>query len=90
MYTALIIGLVGLLTWYICTRLELQSASSDVFFSAQHRAREEMTRTERAAHRHERSLAHQYVRFFKSTGIGLTVIGFGGAAAIYGLDAFAT
>ena len=48
-----------------------------------------MTRSEHASHRHERSSAHQFVRFFKSVGIGLTVIGFVGAAVIYGLGAFA-
>jgi hypothetical protein len=44
-----------------------------------------MTRSERASDRHQRSSAHQSVGFFKSVGIGLTVIGFGGVAVIYGL-----
>jgi len=79
MYTALIVGIVGLLIWVICSRLELESAASDVFFASEHKAREEMTRAERASHRHEQSLAHQAVGFFKSVGIGLTAIGFGGA-----------
>lgn len=89
MYTALIIGIVGLLIWYICTRVEPESDASNIFFAAQHRAREEMTRSERASHRHQRSSAHRSVGFFKSVGIGLTVIGFGGAAVIYGLGKFA-
>lgn len=89
MYTALIIGIVGLLIWYICTRLESESDASSHFFAAQHKAREEMTRSERASRRHERSSAHQSARFFRSVGIGLTVIGFGGAAVIYGLGEFA-
>lgn len=89
MYTALFIGIVGLLVWYICTRIEAESDASGHFFAAQHKAREEMTRSERASHRHQRSLAHQSLGFFKSVGIGLTVIGFGGAAVIYGLGAFA-
>lgn len=87
MYTALIIGVIGLLIWYICTRLEPESDASDIFFASQHKAREEMTRSERASYRHQRSLAHQSVRFFKSVGIGLTVIGFGGVAVIYSLGA---
>ncbi|SEP36202.1 hypothetical protein SAMN02990966_05367 [Rhodospirillales bacterium URHD0017] len=81
MYTALIIGVIGLLIWATCSRLELASLANDVFFSAEHKARQEMSRAERASHRQEKSLAHQAVRFFKSIGIGigLTVIGFGGA-----------
>lgn len=88
MYTALIIGIVGLLIWYICTRVEAESDASGHFFAAQHKAREEMTRSERASHRHQRSFANQAIGFFRSVGVGLTVIGFGGAAVIYGLDAF--
>jgi hypothetical protein len=84
MYTALIIGVVGLLIWATCSRLEGASLANDVFFSAEHKAQEEMTRAERASRRHEKSLAHQFVGFFKSIGMGLTVIGFGGAL-VYGL-----
>ncbi|HKH67457.1 MAG TPA: hypothetical protein VKA75_08820 [Reyranella sp.] len=79
MYTALIIGVVGLLIWATCSRLEGASLASDVYFSTEHKAREKMTRAERASQRHEKSLAHQAIRFFKSVGIGLTMIGFGGA-----------
>jgi hypothetical protein len=43
-----------------------------------------MTPAERASQRHDRSLAQQAVGFFKSVGIGLTAIGFGGAL-VYGL-----
>jgi hypothetical protein len=89
MYTAVIIGVVGLLIWYICTRVEAESDANGDFFAAQHKAKEEMTRSERASHRHQRSRAQQAVGFFKSVGIGLTVIGFGGAAVIYGLAEFA-
>lgn len=89
MYTALIIGIVGLLIWYICTRIESESEASGHFFAAQHKAKEEMTRSERASDRHQRSLAHQAIGFFKSLGIGLTVIGFGGVAVIYGWGEFA-
>ncbi|MDP1966424.1 MAG: hypothetical protein Q8K93_30000 [Reyranella sp.] len=89
MYTALIIGVAGLLIWYICSRIEAESDASGHFFAAQHKARDEMTRSKRASHRHQRSLAHQSIGFFRSVGIGLTVIGFGGAAVFYGLGEFA-
>ena len=52
-------------------------------FAAQYKARDEMTPSERAARRHEQSLAHQSVRFFKSIGIGLTVVGFGFGGLLY-------
>ncbi|HZB54960.1 MAG TPA: hypothetical protein VE527_15110 [Reyranella sp.] len=81
MYTALIIGVIGLLIWAMCSRLETESQASDVFFAAEHKARAEMTR---ASQRHERSLAQQAVGLFKSVGIGLSAIGFGGAL-VYGL-----
>jgi hypothetical protein len=81
MYTALIIGIAGLLIWVICTRLELGSDVVDTF-AAEHQAREEMRRGERTSHRHERWSAQQAVRWFKSVGIGLSVIGFG-AALVY-------
>lgn len=79
MYTALIVGIVGLSIWYICTRLERGSDAGEVFFADEHKAQQAMTRSERAARRHEQSSARQYVRWFKSVGIGLTAIGFGGA-----------
>src|ERR671910_2855148 len=79
MYTALIIGVIGLLIWAMCSRLETESQASDVFFAAEHKARAEMTRAERASQRHERSLAQQAIGLFKSVGIGLSAIGFGGA-----------
>jgi hypothetical protein len=49
----LIIGIVGLVIWYGCTKLELQLDGSDVFFAAEHKTREEVTRFERTSHRHE-------------------------------------
>ncbi len=90
MYTALIIGLIGLIVWYISTRVERGSDTTDIFFAAQHRARGEMTHSERASYRHERSLSDQSLRFFKSVGIGLSVIGFGGLVVIYGMGALGT
>jgi hypothetical protein len=72
MHTALIIGVVGLLIWVICSRLERQADASDVFFAAEHKAREEKTRFERASLQREKSSAHQAVRFFRSVGIERT------------------
>ena len=37
-----------------------------------------MSRAERASRRHEQSLGIKATRFFRSVGIGLTLIGFGG------------
>lgn len=86
MYTALMIGVVGLLLWGICARIELQADAHDTLFDAQYKAREKMTGAERASRQQERSLAHRSVRLFKDLGIGLTAIGFGGAVFIYGLS----
>ena len=36
----MIIGVVGLVIWAACSRLEASSLASDVFFSAEHKARE--------------------------------------------------
>jgi hypothetical protein len=81
------IGLIGLLIWFICTRVELEADGGESLFGAQHQTRQDMTSAERASYRHEQSLAHQSTRFFKNLGIGLTVIGFAGF--LYGLGVFA-
>ncbi len=52
-------------------------------------SREGMTPSEHASRRHEQSMTHQSVRFFKSIGIGLAVIGFGFCGVLYVLGAFA-
>ncbi len=76
------IGLIGLLTWFICVRVELEKdgAVGNVFttglYAQQMRAREVMTRTEKAAERHEQTVLLQSLRFFKRLGIGLAAIGF--------------
>jgi hypothetical protein len=72
------IGFIGLLFWFICTRIELESDGGASLFEQQFRAKQEMSRAERAARHHEQSLAAQSSRFFKNVGIGLTVIGFSG------------
>ena len=77
------VGVIGLLIWGICARVELEKDASEIFFVAQYKAREEMTRSDRASHLQEQSLAHRSVRVFRHVGVGLTVIGFGGF--LYGL-----
>lgn len=78
------VGLVGLLFWFVCTRIELEkdgavgSSFSTDLFARQIKAQDEMSRAERAGLRHEQTLALQSIRFFKHFGIGLAVIGFGG------------
>ena len=49
-----------------------------------------MSRAERAARHLERSATQRYVDFFKSIGIGLTVIGFGGGSLLWAVGAFST
>ncbi len=83
------IGLIGLLFWFICTRIELQSDGDVSLFAVETKARQDMSRAERASRRHERSLAVQSARFFRNVGIGLTLIGFGGFLYFH-LGAFAT
>jgi hypothetical protein len=77
------VGIIGVLTWFICVRLELEkdAAVGNVMttglYAQQMRAREAMTRAEKAADREEQTALLQSVRFFKRLGIGLTVIGLG-------------
>jgi hypothetical protein len=87
MYPGLVVGVAGVVIWAVCARLEAGSDAEDVFFAERHRTKEKMTRAERAAHRHERSSADRAARFFKTVGIGLAAIGFGGAAVIHLLGA---
>jgi hypothetical protein len=75
------IGLIGLLLWFICVRIELEkdaavgSGWTPHLIVSQHQARERMTGDERASWRHEQSLGLQSTRFFKHLGMGLTAIG---------------
>ena len=77
------VGIIGVLTWFICVRLELEKDAAvghvltTGLYAQQMRARESMTRAEKAADRQEQTALLQSVRFFKRFGIGLTVIGFG-------------
>ena len=82
----LAIGFIGLLVCFICVRIELEADSAvgggyaASLTSTQYQAREAMRPEERAAHRHELSVAMQSVRFFKHLGLGLAVVGLGGFA----------
>ena len=75
------IGLIGLLLWFICVRIELEkdaavgSGWTPHLIASQHEARERMSGDERARWRHEQSLGLQSVRFFKHLGMALTLIG---------------
>ncbi len=78
------LGLIGVAVWFICTRLELekQGAVGHEFtpdlFALQFRAREGMSRAERASLRAEEALLSQGARLVRFIGIGLTAIGLGG------------
>jgi hypothetical protein len=78
------IGLIGLLLWFICVRIELEkdaavgSGWTPELIVHQHDARERMSGDERTRWRHEQSMALQSTRFFKHFGIGLTLIGAAG------------
>jgi hypothetical protein len=78
------IGLIGLLLWFICVRIELEkdaavgSGWTPHLIASQHEARERMSGDERASWRHEQSLAMQSTRFFRHLGMALTLIGAAG------------
>jgi hypothetical protein len=78
------IGVVGLMIWFVSTRVDLEQEGavgvgvSPGFFARQVTRKAEMSRSERAALRGEKSLEAQSIRFFKHLGIALTLIGAGG------------
>ena len=72
------VGFFGLLILFICTQVELESEAGARLFAPQAQARRNMPRAERASQRHEPSPAGKTTRFFRTVGIGLTLIGFGG------------
>ena len=78
------IGLLGVATWFVGTRIDLEKAGSvgDEFtpdlYAMQIKAQQEMPRADRAALRSERSMAVRSAQFFRHIGIGLTAIGLGG------------
>jgi hypothetical protein len=78
------VGLIGLLVWFVCVRIELEkdaavgSGWTPHLIGSQHEARERLSPEQRAAWREEQSLGLQSTRFFKHLGIGLTLIGAAG------------
>jgi hypothetical protein len=78
------IGLIGLLLWFVCTRMELEkdaavgSGWSPELIVSQYEARQKMSAEQRAAAREEQTLAMHSMRFFKNLGIAFTLIGAAG------------
>lgn len=72
------VGFFGLLLLFICAQVELESDGSAGLFAAQAKARQNMSRRERASHRHQQSLDIGATRFFRYVGTGLMIFGFGG------------
>ncbi len=72
------VGFFGLLILFICTQVELESDAGARLFAPQAQARQNMPRAERASRGHEVSPAGKTTRFFRTVGIALTLIGFGG------------
>jgi len=75
------IGLIGLLLWFVCVRMDLEkdaaigSGWTPSLIETQYEARQNMSSEQRAAWRHEQTLALQSLRFFRHLGISLTLIG---------------
>ena len=80
------IGLIGLLLWFVCVRMDLEkdaaigSGWTPGLIQTQYEARQKMSDEQRAAYRHEQSLALQSLRFFKHLGMALALIGAAGFA----------
>ena len=78
------IGLVGLLLWFVCTRMELEkdaavgSGWSPSLIASQYEARQKMSDEQRAAYREEQSVGMHSVRFFRHLGMAMTLIGAAG------------
>jgi hypothetical protein len=78
------LGLIGVGTWFVCTRLELEKEGAvgheltPGLFAMQIRARQGMSRSERAALRAEETLLSQVARVVRHAGIALAAIGLGG------------
>jgi hypothetical protein len=78
------LALIGVLIWFVCTRLELEKEGAvgheltPDLFAMQMRARQAMSRSERASLRAEETLLSQVVRVVRHAGVALTAIGLGG------------
>jgi len=79
-------GLIGLLIWFVCTRIELEkdaaigSGWSPGLIASQYEARQRMSPEQRAAYREEQSAAMHSLRFFRHLGMALVAIGGAGFA----------
>jgi hypothetical protein len=75
------IGLIGLLLWFVCTRMELEkdaavgSGWTPGLIASQYEARQKLSVEQRAADSEEQTLAMHSMRFFKNLGMALTLIG---------------
>jgi hypothetical protein len=75
------IGLIGLLLWFVCTRIDLErdaavgSGWTPGLIVSQYEARQTMSEEQRAADREERTIGMQSTRFFRHLGMALTLIG---------------
>src|ERR1700759_3878864 len=80
------VGLIGLLLWFVCVRMELEkdaaigTSRTPELIAYQHQARERMSPEQRAAWREAQSVAMQSMRFFRHLGMGRTAIGAAGFA----------
>ena len=78
------LGLIGIGVWFVCTRLELEREGAvgheltPDLFAMQIRARQEMSRSERASLRAEETLLTQVARVVRHAAIALTAIGAAG------------
>ena len=78
------VALIGVTIWFICNRVELEKEGAvgheltPGLFAEQIKARQQMSRSERAALRAEETLLSKSARYFKQFGISLAAIGLGG------------
>ncbi|MBS0541460.1 MAG: hypothetical protein JSR47_22030 [Proteobacteria bacterium] len=75
------VGVIGLLLWFVCVRMELEKDAAigtgwtPSLIQTQYEARQKMSDEQRAAAREEQTLALQSMRFFRHLGMALTLIG---------------
>ena len=78
------IALLGVTTWFVGTRIDLEKAGAvgheltPELYARQIEAQQGLSRADRAALRSEQSATLRVAQFFKQIGIGLTAIGLGG------------
>jgi hypothetical protein len=78
------VGLIGVLVWFICVRVDLEregavgSPFSTGLYARQIQAGGSLPPAERVGQRREQGALVQSMRFFRMLGMGLTAIGFGG------------